>query len=80
MNPPPLTDFWTGASAAQGGNDNWSNPGNWSLGAPPTAAETAYFTASESQYSASNVDTSFSIANLTIDSTLGRLGRCEWLL
>ena len=39
--------------------------------APPTAVETAYFTASESQYSAANVDTSFSIANLTIDSTWG---------
>ena len=33
---PPLTDFWTGASAATGGNDNWSNPGNWALGAPRT--------------------------------------------
>ncbi len=71
VNTPPLTDFWTGASAAHGGNDNWSNPGNWALGAPPTAAETAYFTASESQYSTSNVDTSFSIANLTIDSSWG---------
>ncbi len=71
INAPALTDFWTGASAAEGGNDNWSNPGNWALGAPPTAAETAYFTASESQYSTSIVDTSFSIANLTIDSTWG---------
>ncbi len=34
VNTPPLTDFWTGASAATGGNDNWSNPGNWSSGAP----------------------------------------------
>ncbi len=41
------------------------------MGAPPTAAETAYFTGSESQYSASNVDTSFSIANLNIDSSWG---------
>ncbi len=71
VNPPPLTDYWTGASAAHGGNDNWSNPGNWALGAPPTTLETAYFTASVSQYAASNVDTSFSIANLTIDSTWG---------
>ena len=64
-------DYWTGASAAHGGSDNWSNPGNWTLGAPPNAGDTAYFTHSESQYSASNVDTSFSIANLTIDSTWG---------
>ncbi|MGO9916764.1 MAG: beta strand repeat-containing protein, partial [Isosphaeraceae bacterium] len=71
VNTPPLTDFWTGASAAHGGNDDWSNSGNWALGAPPTAAETAYFTASESQYSTSIVDTSFSIANLTIDSSWG---------
>ena len=71
VNTPPLTDFWTGASAAKGGNDNWSNPGNWALGAPPTALETAYFTSLESQYSASNVDTAFSIANVTIDSTWG---------
>ncbi len=71
VNTPPLTDFWTGASAAHGGNDNWSNPGNWALGAPPTAVETADFTGSESQYSTSIVDTSFSIANLTIDSTWG---------
>ena len=71
INAAPLTDYWTGASAATGGNDNWSNPGNWALGAPPTTVETAYFTASESQYAASNVDTSFSIANLTIDSTWG---------
>ena len=35
VNAPPLTDFWTGASAAKGGNDNWSNPGNWALGAHP---------------------------------------------
>ena len=67
----PVTDFWTGASAAEGGNDNWSNPANWSLGTPPTTVEMADFTASESQYAASNVDTSFSIADLTIDSTWG---------
>ncbi len=71
VNTPPQTDIWTGASAAKGGNDNWSNPGNWTFGAAPTAAETAYFTASESQYSTANVDTSFSIAGLTIDSTWG---------
>ena len=71
INASSLTDFWTGASAAQGGNDNWSNPGNWALGAPPTMADTAYFTASESQYGTSTVDTAFSIANLTIDSTWG---------
>ena len=71
VNTPALTDFWTGASAAHGGNDNWSNPGNWAFGAPPTAAETAYFTGSESQYATANVDTSVSIANLTIDSTWG---------
>ncbi len=68
---PPPTDFWTGASAAHGGNDDWSNAGNWSLGAPPSATETADFTASESQYSTSIVDIPFSIANLTIDSTWG---------
>ena len=79
INAAPLTDYWTGASAATGGNDNWSNPGNWSLGAPPTAAETADFTSSESQYSASNVDTSFSIANLTIDSTWGGTVDVSWL-
>ena len=38
-------------------------------GRAPTTLETAYFTASVSQYAASNVDTSFSIANLTIDTT-----------
>ena len=43
VNTPPLTDFWTGASAAKGGNDNWSNPGNWALG-HPYRIETAYFT------------------------------------
>ncbi len=68
---PPVTDFWTGASAAHGGNDDWSNPGNWALGAPPTSVETADFTASESQYSKSVVDIPFSIVNLTIDSTWG---------
>ena len=61
INASPLTDFWTGTSAAHGGNDNWSNPGNWAL-ARSTTAETAYFTASESQYGTSNVDTAFSIA------------------
>ena len=71
VNTPPLGDFWTGASAAKGGNDNWSNPGNWSLGAPPTSTETAYFASFESQYSSSNVDTAFAIANVTIDSTWG---------
>ena len=43
VNTPALTDFWTGASAAHGGNDNWSNPGNWAFGAPPNRGGNSLF-------------------------------------
>ncbi len=65
------TDYWTGHSAATGGNDNWSNAGNWSTGAVPGTSDTADFTSSESQYGTSVVDLSFSIGSLVIDSTWG---------
>src|SRR5271157_2789976 len=59
------TDVWTGAV-----NNNWSNPNNWSLGAVPGTSDTADFT-SGSISNTADVDASFTIANLVIDSSWG---------
>jgi RHS repeat-associated protein len=64
------TDFWTGAAARSGGNDNWSTPGNWSAGVPGPS-DTADFTSGQSQAGTSVVDTALSIGALVIDSTWG---------
>jgi RHS repeat-associated protein len=64
-------DYWTGASARSTGNDNWSNAGNWSLGAVPRASDTADFTSSQSQSGTAVVDTAMTIGALVSDSTWG---------
>ncbi len=63
-------DYWTGASAHSGGNDNWSNGGNWSLGVPGTS-DTADFTSSQSQVGTAVVDRAFTVGALVIDNTWG---------
>jgi RHS repeat-associated protein len=63
------TDFWTGHSASTGGNDNWSNQGNWSLNAVPGPADIADFTGAQSQSSAAVVDTAESVGQVQIDPT-----------
>ena len=63
------TDYWTGHSASQGGNDNWNNAGNWSTGNVPGTADTADFTSSESQYSTSVVSAATTVNSVVIDST-----------
>jgi uncharacterized repeat protein (TIGR03803 family) len=65
-------DQWTGANSAV--DTNWSDGANWSLGAPPTAGQTALFTKNASVQSfTATVDAGFtnSIAGLEIDSTWG---------
>jgi RHS repeat-associated protein len=62
-------DYWTGAAANAGGNDNWSNTGNWSLNAVPGSSDTADFTSSESKDAAAIVDSAFAISSLVIDGT-----------
>ncbi len=64
-------DYWTGASARSGGNDNWSNGGNWSLGVVPGASDTAEFTSSESHAGAAVMDTATTVGAVNIDSTWG---------
>ena len=64
------TDYWTGASAKSGGNDNWSNAGNWSAGVPG-ASDTADFTSTESEYGTAIVDVAKTVGALDIDSTWG---------
>jgi YD repeat-containing protein len=64
------TDYWTGASAHAGGNDNWSNAGNWSAGLPG-ASTTVDFTSSESQFGTAIMDTATTVAAVDIDSTWG---------
>ena len=57
------TDIWTGAV-----NNNWSNPQNWNLGVVPGTSDTAEFTSGSTRNTA-DVDESFTIANLMIDSS-----------
>ncbi len=64
------TDYWTGASAQSGGNDNWSNAGNWSAGLPG-ASTTVDFTSTESKNGTANVDVAETVGALDIDSTWG---------
>jgi RHS repeat-associated protein len=63
------TDFWTGHSANTGGDNNWSNPGNWSLNAVPGASDVANFTSAMSQWGSAVVDVAESPGSLVIDST-----------
>jgi uncharacterized repeat protein (TIGR03803 family) len=65
-------DQWTGANSAV--DNNWSDGANWSLGAPPTAGQTALFTNNANvQDFASTVDAAFTnaVGGLDIDSTWG---------
>jgi oxygen-independent coproporphyrinogen-3 oxidase len=62
-------DYWTGASAAAGGNTNRSNGGNWSVGVAPHSSDVADFTSS--RYGASTVDVPFTVAQLVIDQSWG---------
>jgi fibronectin-binding autotransporter adhesin len=63
-------DTWTGLSASQGGSPNWSNPGNWSLNAPPGSADMALFTSGSTvKTKTATVDTAFTISGLTADTT-----------
>jgi uncharacterized repeat protein (TIGR03803 family) len=66
------TDQWTGANFAV--DTNWSDGANWSLGAPPTAGETALFTNNSSVLSfTATVDAGFTnpVGGLVIDATWG---------
>jgi uncharacterized repeat protein (TIGR03803 family) len=66
------TDQWTGANFAV--DTNWSDGANWSLGAPPTAAQAALFTKNSTVKDfTATVDAGFTnaIADLRIDSTWG---------
>jgi uncharacterized repeat protein (TIGR03803 family) len=68
----PLIDQWTGADSATG--THWSDGANWSLGAPPTAYQTALFTRNATvQGFTATVDAGFThaIAGLEIDGTWG---------
>jgi hypothetical protein len=59
-------DQWTGANSAV--DTNWTDGANWSLGAPPTAGQTALFTKNPSVKGfTATVDASSTIANLDID-------------
>jgi uncharacterized repeat protein (TIGR03803 family) len=65
-------DQWTGANSAV--DTNWSNGGNWSLGTPPSAGQTALFTNNATVKSfTSTVDAAFTrpVGGLVIDSTWG---------
>ena len=59
------TDIWTGAA-----DSNWSNPNNWSMKAVPGTSDTAEFTSGSTSNTA-DVDASFTIADLVIDSSWG---------
>jgi uncharacterized repeat protein (TIGR03803 family) len=66
------SDQWTGANSAV--DTNWSDGGNWSLGAPPTAGQTVLFTNDSSVKSfTATVDAGFTnaIGGLVIDSSWG---------
>jgi hypothetical protein len=66
------TDQWTGANSAV--DTNWSDGANWSLGAPPSAGQTALFTNNATVKNfTSTVDAGFTsaIAGLNIDGTWG---------
>jgi uncharacterized repeat protein (TIGR03803 family) len=68
----PAVDQWTGADFAV--DTNWSDGANWSLGAPPTADQTALFTNDSTVKSfTATVDAGFTgpIGALDIDSTWG---------
>jgi uncharacterized repeat protein (TIGR03803 family) len=67
-----VVDQWTGANFAV--DTNWSDGKNWSLGAPPTPAETALFTNNSTVKSfTSTVDAAFAgtVGGLVIDGTWG---------
>ena len=64
-------DFWTGLSAQMGGNNNWSNPGNWSLNAVPGTSDTADFNSSQSHFGSATVDTAEAVGALDIEDTWG---------
>jgi uncharacterized repeat protein (TIGR03803 family) len=66
------TDQWTGANFAV--DTNWSDGKNWSLGAPPTAGQTALFTKNASVKDfTSTVDAGFTrpVGGLDIKGTWG---------
>jgi hypothetical protein len=65
----PSTDQWTGANHMV--DNNWSDPLNWSEGLVPGAGDIAYFTISGPQSLTSNIDTAFTVAGISIDSTWG---------
>ena len=65
------TDYWTGQSASTGGNDNWSNAGNWSMNADPGAGDIAEFISSYSKDGTAIMDIATTVAGLDIDSTWG---------
>jgi uncharacterized repeat protein (TIGR03803 family) len=68
----PTVDQWTGANFAV--DTNWSDGANWSLGAAPTAGQTALFTKNASvKHFTATVDSGFTsaIAGLDVDSTWG---------
>jgi len=55
------TVTWTGAI-----DTNWSTPGNWSTGEPPGTSDTAEFASGGTTV---NVDSSYTIGSLLLDST-----------
>jgi hypothetical protein len=72
LNTHPALDEWTGANFAV--DTNWSDGNNWSLGSPPTTADTAFFTNDATvKDTTATVDAGFtnSIVALTIDSSWG---------
>ncbi len=68
----PAIDTWTGANHAV--DNNWSDPKNWSLQRAPGASDTANFTFTGTKSFQSVVDSTFTVAALTMDSTWGSQG------
>jgi hypothetical protein len=60
---------WTGANYLQ--DSNWSDPLNWAGNMTPGPGDVVYFTKSGTQSFTSTVDTGFTVAGITIDSTWG---------
>jgi hypothetical protein len=62
----PAVINWTGAHSAV--DKNWSDGLNWQGGVAPGAGDIANFSSSGTQSFTSNVDTTFTVAGITIDT------------